>query len=250
VWLDGNMPGVGWGQSTGHPYEEGSFFGNLFVSPPKAYFCNGKDFDKGVVPGRLGANQTNAPYTNPWGGAAACKDVCTPMDIPYQNDGYKACFGLNRVMTVWRNFDANTAYKICNRVSGKCLDTNGSSSDGAGVVQNGYASKTTQKWSIVQVSPKQYKVLNKQTGKALSVHKGLTSNGTAIVQSSFASATSQLWSFTSMGNATGYHAVSPVSNIKAVLSLPSAAATANGQAVQEWAWSGANHMQWTISIAE
>jgi Ricin-type beta-trefoil lectin domain-like len=250
LWLDGNMPGVGWGQSTGFPYEEGSFFGNLFVSPPKAYYCNGKDFDQGVVPGRLGADQTNAPYTNPWGQGAACKNYCTAMDIPYQSDGYKACFGLNHVVTVWRNFDPATAYKICNRQSGKCLDA-GSGSEGANVVQSGYASKNSQKWSIVQVSPKQYKVVNVQSGKALTVNKGLTADGTAVVQSSFGGATHQLWSFTSMGNATGYHALSPVSNIQSVLAPPSASANQEGQALQEWKWSPTvSSMQWTIAIAK
>src|SRR6185295_8566524 len=90
-------------QNSSYPDQEGSFFGNIFVSPPTMYYCNGKDFDVGVVPGRIGAGQNGAPYKNPFGGNGYCKDNCTPEDIPHENDGYKACIGWNHPVTVWRN---------------------------------------------------------------------------------------------------------------------------------------------------
>jgi hypothetical protein len=108
LWVVGDNPLLGWGLSSGYPDEEGSFFGNIFVSPPKAFYCNGKDFDVGVVPGRLGAGLGNAPYTDPYGGTGYCRDNCTPADIPDQNAGYKACMGYNHVFTVWRNPDPST----------------------------------------------------------------------------------------------------------------------------------------------
>jgi len=248
LWLDGNVPGVGWGQSTGHPYEEGSFFGNIFVDPPQAYYCNGKDFDQGVVPGRLGANQVNAPYKAPGGVDPACAKTCTAQDIPNDKDGYKACYGFNHVLTVWRNFDANTNYKICNRASGKCLDNTASTLEGGAVVQKSYTKASSQKWKIVQVSPKQYKVLSVASGKALAVAGKLTLDKTPVVQTSFVGSTAQLWSFTSMANSTGYHAISPVFNTKSVVA---ASSTSEGAAVQQLTWSAsATTMQWTISLAE
>ena len=57
LWLDGNNTAIGYGRNNLFPYQEGSFFGNIFASPPQAYFCNGKDFELGVVPGRLGVGQ-------------------------------------------------------------------------------------------------------------------------------------------------------------------------------------------------
>jgi len=108
LWLDGDSPAIGWNQSAAYPYEEGSFFGNIFVSPPQAFYCNGKDFDVGVVPGRIGAGQGDAPYVDPFSGSGYCKDHCTPADIPHQDDGYKACMGYNHVVTVWRNPDPST----------------------------------------------------------------------------------------------------------------------------------------------
>ena len=80
LWVVGDNPLLGWGLSSDYPDEEGSFFGNIFVSPPKAFYCNGKDFDVGVVPGRLGAGLGNAPYSNPFGGTGYCRDNCTPAD--------------------------------------------------------------------------------------------------------------------------------------------------------------------------
>jgi len=109
LWLVGNVPSIGWGQSVNYPNQEGSFFGNIFVDPPTAYYCNGEGFDKGVVPGRIGADQVGAPYVNPLASVGgACKTVCTPMDIPNQKDGYKACYGFNHVLTVWRSDGATS----------------------------------------------------------------------------------------------------------------------------------------------
>jgi hypothetical protein len=212
------------------------------------HYCNGKDFDMAVVPGRIGADQVNAPYTYAWPEAKVCANFCTPMDIPYQNDGYKACAGLNHVITVWRNFDPNTSYKICNRSSGKCLDST-TTTEGGAVVQNTYRSTKGQKWQIVQMSPKQYKVINRNSGKVLSVFQKQTANGTPIVQTKYVSGTEQLWSFTSMKNSTGFHAISPVMKSTSVLSLPNGSATGEGQAVEEWSWNSASYMQWSIALA-
>jgi hypothetical protein len=103
LWIVGDSPAISWNQNSAYPDQEGSFFGNIFISPPIAYYCNGKDFDVGVVPGRIGAGQTNAPYKNPFASPGYCRDHCTAADIPHQGDGYKACDGYNHIVTVWRN---------------------------------------------------------------------------------------------------------------------------------------------------
>ena len=108
LWLDGDSPAISWGQSSSYPDQEGSFFGNIFVSPPVAFYCNGKDFDVGVVPGRIGAGLGNAPYKNPFSSPGYCKDHCTAADIPHSADGYKACNGYNHIVTVWRNPSGTT----------------------------------------------------------------------------------------------------------------------------------------------
>jgi hypothetical protein len=109
LWLVGDSPAIGWTLSPSYPDEEGSFFGNIFESPPTAYYCNGKDFDVGVVPGRLGAGEGNAPYQDPFtADSGYCRQNCAAADYPNGDSGYKACFGYNHVVTVWRNPNATT----------------------------------------------------------------------------------------------------------------------------------------------
>src|SRR3569833_544835 len=103
LWMAGDSPALGWGQRPDYPQQEGSFYGNIYTSPPTMSYCNGKDFDVGVVPGRIGAGQPGAPYKNPFSGSGYCKDNCAAQDYPHQADGYKACYGWNHVVTVWRN---------------------------------------------------------------------------------------------------------------------------------------------------
>jgi hypothetical protein len=103
LWVVDNQSQIGWGLSSSYPHQEGSFFGNIFVSPPVLNYCNGRDFDVKAVPGRIGYdNKATTPYVNPWGYNTYCDAYCTPADIPYASSGYKACAGYNSVFTVWR----------------------------------------------------------------------------------------------------------------------------------------------------
>jgi hypothetical protein len=247
LWLDGDSAAIGWGRSADYPYQEGSFFGNIFTSPPTAYYCNGKDFDQGVVPGRLGAGQPGAPYTNPLTTAGGyCKDQCAGSDYPHLGDGYKACVGWNHVVTVWRNFDPNTNYKICSRLTGKCLDiAGGSTSNSAGLIQSGYAGSNSQKWKILQVSAGKYKIINANSGKGLDVPMGWTWDGNGVQQYDFNGGTNQQWSFTPSG--TGFYKFSPTSNLNASLNVRSNS-TADGAPIEQWTWnSGWYSEQWAIT---
>jgi hypothetical protein len=245
LWMVGDHPALGWGQNSSYPYQEGSFFGNIFVSPPTAQYCNGKDFDKGLVAGRLGAN-SGSPYVNPFaGGTSYCKDQCTAQDIPNQNDGYKACNGWNHVFTVWRNFDPNTDYKVCNRATGKCLGVDaGSTNDGAKVTQLTYNStNTSMRWRMVQTAPQQYKFTNKKSGKVMDIFGKSTANGTALVQWSSNDQTNQRFSFTPTGD--GFYKFSPVMNGAASLDVPNSATTEN-LPIQEYTYGGRTGQQWNI----
>jgi hypothetical protein len=246
VWLDGDSSAIGWGRNSNFPYQEGSFFGNIFASPPQAYYCNGKDFDQGVVPGRLGVGQPGSPYVNPFGGSAYCKDRCVAADYPNNNDGYKACHSFNHVVTVWRNFDVNTYYKVCNRATGKCLDVeNASTTDFAKVLQYNYYGGDCQKWKITQVSPGKYKFINKKSGKALDVNNGGTTNGTQIIQFTYNGQANQMWSFTPTGD--GFYKFSPGSNPAGSIDVPNG--TTAVVPVVQWAWWGGTMQQWSITPA-
>ena len=244
LWIDGDSPAIGWGRSSNHPYQEGSFFGNIFESPPKAYFCNGKDHNHGVVPGRLGNGKNGAPYQNPFGDGAYCKDRCTAADYPNSGDGYKACNGFNHVVTVWRNFDPNTEYKVCARHSGKCLDVEGASTaDNARLAQYGVWGGANQKWRIRQVSPGKYTFTNVRSGKNLDISGGWTGNGAALIQWTPTGSTNQQWSFTPKGD--GYFKFSPGSQPNASLDVPYGSQS-DGVRIQQWSWSWSNWQQWNI----
>jgi hypothetical protein len=110
LWVVAQDPSVGWSLSPAYPNQEGSFFGNIFLpgahgvpsNQMAAYYCDGIAYNKDVVPGRIGANQVGAPYTDPFTKTGYCTDGCTAADKPYASSGFKACNGWNHVMTVWR----------------------------------------------------------------------------------------------------------------------------------------------------
>jgi hypothetical protein len=247
LWLDGDSPSIGWGRSTDFPYQEGSFFGNIFQSPPKAHFCHGKDFDQGVVPGRLGVHQAGAPYTNPFGANGYCVNHCTPADMPNQGDGYKACHGFNHVVTVWRNFDPSTEYKVCNRRTGQCLDVLGASTaDGAYVTQYPFYNGTNQRWRITQVSPGKYNFKNVKSGKMLDMFMGSAANGTSLIQWYANGGSNQQWSFTPTGD--GFYKFSPASAPGSSIEVPNGTAAQSAK-VQQWSWFNGDYQQWSITPA-
>jgi hypothetical protein len=239
LWLDSDNPAIGWGRNNNFPYQEGSFFGNIFANPPQAYFCNGKDFELGVVPGRLGVGQAGAPYVNPFPGSGYCQDACTPADAPHVGDGYKACKGFPHVVTVWRNFDPTTSYKICNRSTGRCLDTYlGGAADLTKIVTSAYNSAPSQKWRIVQFSPGNYKLTNTKANRVLDVWGGIPFNGVdTILYGAANAATSQLWNFLPTGD--GSYRFTPGTNIFASLT--------DGLTVEQWTYAGLTSQQWTVA---
>jgi len=156
LWLDSPISSIGWGVDRfDYPMQEGTFFGDIFdagsrsgigkpgLTGPLAYYCDGAGFPAGadgVVAGRLGANQANAPYKNPFGVGALCQTApgttpqyskgvigsCPPQvtNPPASGcpDGYstiQANGGVwNYPITVWRNnhyrpqFDTGYQYTL------------------------------------------------------------------------------------------------------------------------------------------
>ena len=252
LWLVSTSPAVGWGQDPSYPYQEGTFFGNIFESPPKAYYCDGKDHAFGVVPGRLGANQTNSPYTNPLGQDVLCQSRCTAAGGTNNNDGFSSCPGIatekfTHLVTVYRNFDPTTPYKICNRANSLCLDVaqpGQTAGDGAPILQEKY--NTTylgQKWQVTMPSPGKYEILNIVTGLAL------TATGSSAALHPYGGTASQLWTFKSMADGTGYDQILPSSSTTASISAANYGSATPGLAVELDAWQYSDSQKWVLSIA-
>jgi len=139
---------LGLGRLNNYPLQEGAFFGNIFVTPPKPYYCNGFDFDRAPAGGRIGSTQTGSPYTNPFG---LCSSVCTT--IGYLNEAYTPCAGWNNVITTFRDFDPGLPYTICNLASGMCLAIKSNSTAAGGIIDL-WPTNTNpnQKWYFERVN--------------------------------------------------------------------------------------------------
>ena len=243
-WMDSDIASIGWGQSTDYPYQEGSFFGNIFIDYPKAYYCNGRDLDLGTVPGRLGTTQSGSPYVNPfYYSQALCAGNCTAANA----DGYKLCSTFKHVVTVYRNFDANTPYKICNRVTGRCLNVSGgSTANSAAVVQNSYNGASSMKWYITQISPKKYKLINVGSGKAMDITGARTVDTTPVIQYTYSGNANQLWALTTVPGQPGFYVLNPTSKTTSAVDIPWPGVGVEGGPAQEMTYGGADQQKWTI----
>jgi hypothetical protein len=202
LWLDSES-NIGWGQSTDYPYQEGSFFGNLFTANTwSGYYCLGKDWDVGSVPGRLGQPLATNVYVDPYGGNVGCA-ASYKCSAHSNGDGFDNCttydgYKWNHVVTVWRNFDANTIYKICSYgTNNSCLGvTSASTADSASIEIRSYTGAPGQTWWLLQVSPGKYKIINANSGKAIDQD---TSSPPHLIQKGYSGATTQQMVVQSLG---------------------------------------------------
>src|SRR5579863_1577307 len=119
LWLDSPMSSVGWGQSPFYPLQEGTFFGQIFVTNAAnnldAYYCNGPQVASNEVPGRLGSNQGPVPYANAYSSSDGLCATAGHCVMQQTGDGAVSCVGNGTTwthpMTVWRGqtFQAEAA---------------------------------------------------------------------------------------------------------------------------------------------
>jgi hypothetical protein len=215
IWLVGPDDGIGWGSNPSYPYQEATYFGNLFTSNMPGNYCAGRDFGSGDAKGRLGSPFGNNGATlNPVYGvqyamatqqnvAVYCGANCTT-----QNEGYSSCRDISgnglhpqwaHPVTVYRNFEPTQLYRICNKSTGKCLGVvGGSSAPGANVEQRTFRAAAGQTWQILQISAGNYKIVNRTSGMVLDL------NGTQVVQRAYTGADSQKVSLAYLTGQPGY----------------------------------------------
>jgi hypothetical protein len=243
LWLD-SEGAIGWGQNTDYPYQEGAFFGNLFTQNSwSGYYCLGKDFDAGAVPGRLGNALASSVYVDPFGANVACHNATCAAHS--NGDGYDNCSvggkTWTHVVTAWRNFDANTIYKICDYGTGKCLGTVASSTaDGAQIEQRSYTGAKAQTWWVLQVSAGKYKIVNVNSLKALDQDTSATRK---VIQKTYTGIPAQLVAIKSLaGTQFGRFNIVPSSGTT-VFDMP---LMTDGAIAQLDANSTADAAKWTI----
>jgi hypothetical protein len=156
----------------------------------------------------------------------------------------------NHIVTVWRNFDSATKYKVCNKMNSMCLDVSGgSTSDKAPLIQKAYSGANSQKWNIVKTSTGKYRLTNVNSGKALALANGATADGTALIQTNSSTASSQIWYITSMTENPGFYKLSSTANSTASATCPQATVSVSGAPVQVAFFGGSDTQKWTVSVA-
>ena len=201
LWLIGPQTALGWGRSNAKPFIESAFFGNLFVSPPKAYYCNGPDYERVPVKGRIGAETSTTIFHNPYSGEGMCNDYCSS-----NSDGYTSCSNYARPITVYRDLDTANSYTICegeSTSSPSCLAA--STSTSSVLLASPSSTSTSQRWMFERFSTGtkegQYRIKNVYTGKYMTVTS--TSEGTTIsTATGSTSSTGQRWNLTEILLAT------------------------------------------------
>jgi hypothetical protein len=232
--------------------QEGTFFGNIIdtgpltstgksqVNGPAAYYCDGANFtpgSTGVVAGRLGANQSGAPYKNPfnnlcqnvkgygnvyvnsgqeqYGGVSnscppgtdmskvdpnvGCPDGYAALQYPYATYPGQTQVPWNYGITVWRNANYTPQFDTSYQYMMSALVTGGSM-----VVDTG--SSPIQQWNASAGLATSYFnfaasgsswTISPMNGATSCLDAGAAINGTGIVAAACNGGASQKWNVTS-----------------------------------------------------
>ncbi|MCX5425907.1 RICIN domain-containing protein [Streptomyces sp. NBC_00078] len=136
----------------------------------------------------------------------------------------------------------STFYTIKNVNSSQMMDVYGwSTADGGGVVQWPSTGGANQQWTIVPVTGQLYKIVNRNSGKALEMNFSSHWKGTAAQQWTYGGGNNQLWYFEPTSG--GYL----IRNFESrqVLEV-SSGSTANGAAIAQWMALNQSNQAWTI----
>lgn len=154
------------------------------------------------------------------------------------------------------DFDPDTAYEICNRASGKCLDIQDASTEvGAPLVQWTLSrTAASQGWTMVEKFPGAYKFVNVSTAQCAEAANGVYNgsvNGGRLQQDTCAgsTATNQMWSLTATGD--GFFKIGTLTfedgSGDGSIDLPSGSLSADGAATVQNRWNGSASQQWSIA---
>ena len=199
------------------------------VTAPAAFFCDGDSFaagNQGVVAGRLGKGSGNAPYKNPFGDGALCRNNGNadgqysngrsyPNGAPRPADGYKAItasgFSFNRPITVWRNptyapLFGTYAYRLSPMTGwGKSIDVwSGSQSNGTAIQQWSSSDNDAQKFNIMPSGGNWKIAMKANNGKCVGPAGNGTGNGTVLEVQDCNGGANQAWSVTADASSGGF----------------------------------------------
>ncbi|MDX8046887.1 RICIN domain-containing protein [Gracilibacillus sp. S3-1-1] len=144
------------------------------------------------------------------------------------------------------SLQANTAYQLVNRHSGKLLEVaEGDTSDGANVQQWTSNGCSCQNWSITRNGVGYYNIVNQNSSKSLDVYEFSAANGANIVQWSNLNGTNQQWS--AVPNKDGY--VRFINRHSGKALEVEGRSNDNGGNVVQWQDNKGANQQWSIVSA-
>lgn len=137
--------------------------------------------------------------------------------------------------------DSGATYTLQNRASGLLLETvDGSTADGADVVQWTDNGGSNQHWTITEVGSGLYELANAHSGKLLEAYQWSLENGGDVRQSPDYNYAIQRWSFTDLGD--GYYRIDNDYSGKTLDGY----GESNGSDVIQYDYLGGANQQWQL----
>lgn len=132
-------------------------------------------------------------------------------------------------------------YKLIARHSGKVADVNnGSTTDGATVIQWAGSTALWQQWQFVDVGGGYYNIVNRNSGKCLDVYNNSTADGGVVNQWTCNGQPNQKWQWVAIGSYFNLK----VQHSGKCLDV-NASSTADGAKIQQWACGSGTNQQWS-----
>lgn len=132
-------------------------------------------------------------------------------------------------------------YKLIARHSGKVADVNnGSTTDGATVIQWAGSSALWQQWQFVDVGGGYYNIVNRNSGKCLDVYNNSTTDGGVVNQWTCNGQPNQKWQWIAIGSYFNLK----VQHSGKCLDV-NASSTADGAKIQQWTCGSGTNQQWS-----
>jgi GH18 family chitinase len=150
---------------------------------------------------------------------------------------------LNAIAQVLQT-SGGTAYRLVNKLTGKCLDiANQSGADGATIHQWACHSGTSQQWVMEPTDSGYARFTSRHTGKVLDIAEVSTADGARLHQWGWVGGANQQFKPVSLGN--GYYRLEARHSGK-VLDVLNCWSSGDGTILQQWTWSNNDCQQFRM----
>jgi PKD repeat protein len=174
------------------------------------------------------------------GGGATAKLFWTVPNQASKAVAFTAC-----PITQPTGFDPNKCYKITARHSGRVLEVqNASTANGALIIQNSFANRTSQVFKIVSVEPNFYRLTAGNSAKSFDISGVSQANGANLTQYQYGGGENQKFKIQQVSGVNYFNIIAKHSG--KYLDVFNGATTSGAQVVQ-WPATGGNNQQFAIA---